>query len=62
MTLALGLLFLFYTVESLERESSTGRAVFFATPAHGVGVAGKVLANLAVLGVALLGTLLVAFW
>jgi ABC-2 type transport system permease protein len=63
MTLALGLLFLFYTVESLEREASTGTApVFHATPVRtGSVIAGKVLANLAVLGVALLGTLLVAF-
>jgi len=63
MTVALGLLFLFYTVESLEREGATGTApVFHATPVRtGSVVAGKVLANLAVLGVALLGTLLVAF-
>jgi ABC-2 type transport system permease protein len=62
MTIALGLLFLFYTVESLERESATRTApVFFATPVRtGSVVAGKVLANLAVLGIALLGTLLVA--
>jgi ABC-2 type transport system permease protein len=62
LTGALGLLFLFYTVESLERESATGTApVFYATPVRtGSVVAGKVLANLAVLGVALFGTLLVA--
>ncbi|HEX9941513.1 MAG TPA: M1 family aminopeptidase, partial [Thermoanaerobaculia bacterium] len=62
LTMALGLLFLFYTVESLEREAATGTApVFYATPVPtGSVVAGKVLANLAVLGVALLGALLVA--
>lgn len=62
LTRALGLLFLFYTVESLEREGSTGTApVFFSTPVRtGSVIAGKVLANLAVLGAALAGTLLVA--
>ncbi|HEV8579357.1 MAG TPA: M1 family aminopeptidase [Thermoanaerobaculia bacterium] len=62
LTMALGLLFLFYTVESLEREGSTGVApVFHSTPVPtGSVVAGKVLANLAVLAVALLGALLVA--
>src|SRR6185295_15105098 len=62
LTLALGLLFLFYTVESLEREGATGIApVFYSTPIPtGSVVAGKALANLAVLGVALLGAFLVA--
>ena len=62
LTLSLGLLFLFYTVESLEREGATRIApVFYATPVPtGSVVAGKALANLAVLGVALLGALLVA--
>jgi ABC-2 type transport system permease protein len=62
LTVALGLLFLFYTVESLEREAATGTApVFHATPvATGAVVAGKALANLAVLEVALLGAFLVA--
>lgn len=61
LTIALGLLFLFYTVESLERERSTGIApVFYATPAPtGSVVMGKALANLAVIGVALLGALAV---
>ncbi len=61
LTIALGLLFLFYTVESLEREGTTGIApIFHATPVPtGSIVAGKALANLAVLGVALLGTFLV---
>ena len=43
-TLWLGLLFLFYTVESLERERTTGFApLFYATPVPtGAVVAGKV--------------------
>lgn len=62
LTLTLGLLFLFYMVESMERERVTGVApLFYATPVPtGAVVAGKVLANLGVLAVALLGALLVA--
>ncbi len=62
LTVALGLLFLFYMVESLEREGATGVApVFYSTPVStGSIVTGKALANLAVLGIALLGALLVA--
>jgi ABC-2 type transport system permease protein len=62
LTLALGLLFLFYMVESLERERVTGVApLFYASPVPtGSVLAGKMLANLAVLAVALLGALLVA--
>ncbi|HEY4573451.1 MAG TPA: ABC transporter permease, partial [Thermoanaerobaculia bacterium] len=62
LTLALGLLFLFYTVESLERERTSGIApLFYATPAPtGAMVTGKLAANLAVLGVALLGAFGVA--
>jgi ABC-type transport system involved in multi-copper enzyme maturation permease subunit len=57
LTIALGLLFLFYTVESLERERTSGIAsLFYATPIQtGAIVAGKVVANLVVLAVALLG-------
>jgi ABC-2 type transport system permease protein len=62
LTLALTLLFLFYTVESLERERTSGVApLFYATPAPtGAMVAGKLAANVAVLGVALLGAFGVA--
>ncbi|PYQ59931.1 MAG: hypothetical protein DMF53_17955, partial [Acidobacteria bacterium] len=62
LTFALGLLFLFYTVESLERERTSGIApLFYATPAPtGAMVTGKLAANLAVLGVALLGAFGVA--
>ncbi len=62
LTFALGLLLLFYTVESLERERVSGIApLFYATPVHsGAVVAGKVLANSAVLGVALVGAFGVA--
>jgi hypothetical protein len=62
MTFALGLLVLFYTVESLERERTWGVAsLFYATPVPtGAVVAGKILANTAVLGVALLGAFGVA--
>jgi len=57
LVFALGLLFLFYTVESLERERTSGTAsLFYATPVPtGAIVAGKIAANLAVLAVALLG-------
>ncbi|MFL6263643.1 MAG: ABC transporter permease [Thermoanaerobaculia bacterium] len=57
LVFALGLLFLFYTVESLERERISGTApLFYATPVPtGAIVTGKIAANLAVLGVALLG-------
>jgi ABC-2 type transport system permease protein len=57
LVFALGLLFLFYTVESLERERTSGIApLFYATPVStGAVVAGKILANLAVLAVALVG-------
>jgi len=57
LTFALGLLLLFYTVESLERERTWEVApLFFATPVRtGAVVAGKLLANTLVLGVALLG-------
>ncbi len=57
LTFALGLLFLFYTVESLERERTSGIApLFYATPAPtGAIVTGKIAANLAVLGIALAG-------
>jgi ABC-type transport system involved in multi-copper enzyme maturation permease subunit len=62
LTFALGLLFLFYTVESLERERTSGVApLFYATPAPtGAMVAGKLAANLAVLGAALAGAFGVA--
>ncbi len=62
LTFALGLLFLFYTVESLERERTSGIApLFYATPAPtGAMVTGKLAANLAVLGVALVGAFGVA--
>jgi ABC-2 type transport system permease protein len=62
LTFALGLLLLFYTVESLERERTRGVApLFYATPVPtGAVVAGKILANAAVLGVALLGAFGVA--
>jgi ABC-2 type transport system permease protein len=57
LVFALGLLFLFYTVESLERERTSGIApLFYATPVStGALVAGKIVANLAVLAAALLG-------
>jgi ABC-type transport system involved in multi-copper enzyme maturation permease subunit len=57
LTFALGLLFLFYTVESLERERTSGIApLFYATPAPtGAIVAGKIAANAAILAVALVG-------
>ena len=57
LTFALGLLFLFYSVESLERERTSGIApLFYATPVPtGAIVTGKIAANLAVLAVALLG-------
>ena len=57
--LALGLLFLFYTVESLERERSHGDRPGLprdARPAPAPSSPARSLANLAVLGVALLGT------
>ena len=62
LTLALGLLFLFYTVESLERERTTGIApLVHSTPVStGALVAGKLLANAAVLGVSLVGAFLIA--
>jgi ABC-2 type transport system permease protein len=62
LTVALGLLFLFYTVESLERERTTGIApVFYATPVPtGAVVAGKVIASLVVLGISLVGAFLMA--
>lgn len=62
LTGALGLLLLFYTVESLERERTREVApLFYATPVPtGAVVAGKVLANAAVVGVALLGAFGVA--
>jgi ABC-2 type transport system permease protein len=62
LTFALGLLFLFYTVESLERERTSGIApLFYATPAPtGAIVAGKLMANGAVLAVALAGAFGVA--
>lgn len=62
LTFALGLLLLFYTVESLERERTWEVApLFFTTPVPtGAVVAGKILANTAVLGVALLGAFGVA--
>jgi ABC-2 type transport system permease protein len=64
LTLALGLLFLFYTVESLERENATGVApLFYNTPIPtGAMVVGKLLANLVVLGISLLGAYLIALW
>ncbi|HEX6900776.1 MAG TPA: M1 family aminopeptidase [Thermoanaerobaculia bacterium] len=64
LTLALGLLFLFYTVESLERENATGVApLFYNTPIPtGAMVTGKLLANLVVLGISLLGAYLIALW
>ncbi len=64
LTLALGLLFLFYTVESLERENATGVApLFYNTPVPtGAIVTGKLLANLAVLGISLVGAFLIAAW
>ncbi len=57
LVFALGLLFLFYMVESLERERTSGIApLFYATPVPtGAVVAGKILANLGVLAVALVG-------
>lgn len=57
LTFSVGLLLLFYTVESLERERTWDVApLFFTTPVPtGAVVAGKILANTAVLGVALLG-------
>jgi ABC-type transport system involved in multi-copper enzyme maturation permease subunit len=57
LNLALGLLFLFYTVESLERERTSGIApLFYATPVPtGAIVTGKIMANGAVLAVALAG-------
>ncbi len=62
LTFALGLLLLFYTVESLERERISGVApLFYTTPVPmGAVVAGKILANTVVLGVALLGAFGVA--
>jgi ABC-2 type transport system permease protein len=62
LTMALGLLFLFYMVESLEREKVTGVApLFYASPVPtGSVLAGKLLANLVVLAVALVGALLMA--
>jgi ABC-2 type transport system permease protein len=62
LTTALGLLFLFYTVESLERERTTGIApIYHSTPVPtGAIVAGKVIASLVVLGVALVGAFLMA--
>src|SRR5215203_3630009 len=62
LTFALGLLLLFYTVESLERERTWDVApLFYTTPVPtGAVVAGKILANTAVLGVALLGAFGVA--
>ena len=62
LTMALGLLFLFYTVESLERERTTGIApLVHSTPVStGALVAGKLLANAAVLAVSLGGAFLVA--
>ncbi|MFL6195980.1 MAG: ABC transporter permease subunit [Thermoanaerobaculia bacterium] len=61
-TLAFGLLFLFYTVESLERERTSGTApVLYATPVPtGSIVAGKILANLGVLAIALVGGIVTA--
>ncbi|HEV2856408.1 MAG TPA: M1 family aminopeptidase [Thermoanaerobaculia bacterium] len=62
LTFALGLLLLFYTVESLERERTWDVApLFYATPVpSGAVVAGKILANTVVLAVALLGAFGVA--
>jgi ABC-2 type transport system permease protein len=62
LTFALGLLLLFYTVESLERERTWEVApLFYATPVRtGAVVAGKILANTVVLGAALLGAFGVA--
>ena len=62
LTFALGLLLLFYTVESLERERTWDVAsLFYATPVPtGAVVAGKLLANIVVVGVALLGAFGVA--
>lgn len=62
LTFAMGLLLLFYTVESLERERTWGVApLFFTTQVPtGAVVAGKVLANTAVLGIALVGAFGVA--
>lgn len=62
LTLALVLLFLFYTVESLERERTTGIApLVHSTPVStGALVAGKLVANAVVLVVTLAGAFLVA--
>jgi ABC-2 type transport system permease protein len=62
LRLALGMLFLFYTVESLERERTAGMApLAFSSPAvTGSFVLGKLLANIIVLAVALAGAVLVA--
>lgn len=62
LTLSLVLLFLFYTVESLERERTTGVApLVHSTPVPtGALVAGKLAANAVVLVVTLVGAFLVA--
>lgn len=62
LTPALALLFLFYTVESLERERTAGMApLAYSAPAPtGAIILGKLLANAVVLAVALAGGVLVA--
>lgn len=62
LLMGLGLLFLFYTVESLERERTTRVApLIHASPVlSGAIVAGKVMASLVVLVIALVGAFLVA--
>ena len=62
LTILLTLLLLFYTVESLQRERSTGMAaLYYATPVPTSSVlAGKALANVAVIVVSLAAAFLVA--
>ncbi|HVT57444.1 MAG TPA: hypothetical protein VHR45_03505 [Thermoanaerobaculia bacterium] len=58
------LLLLFYTVESLQRERSTGLApIFYSTPvATSSLLAGKALANMAVAGITLAASFITAGW
>jgi len=63
LTLLLGLLLLFYTVESLERENARGLAsIYYATPVRTAGILfGKALAN-SLVGVVILAAAWLACW